>query len=159
MCGQPAWNQGSRGKRSRLGYPAVLQCRVVFRSRWARDVSVDGPHSSAGKLMGWRGPRLPGCLLWWHGGQGPATLFHAGLQVRASLCLGARGPRWWERNQNSYFSRIWAARELTQQRGVGALPGGSHVDSVASEVGKARKGSGYMVADSPCPDVRVWRLS
>ena len=91
--------QGARGRRSRLGYPAVLQCRVVFRSRWARDVSVDGPHSSAGKLVGWRGPRLPGRLLWWHGGQGPATLFHAGLQVRASLCLGARGPRWQERNQ------------------------------------------------------------
>lgn len=61
--------------------------------------------------------------------------------------------------ENSYFSRIWAARELTQQRGVGALPGGSHVDSVTLEVGKARKGSGYVVADSPCPDVCVWWLS
>lgn len=87
------------GEDQGLDTQRVLQCRVVFRSRWAHDVSVDGPHSSAGELMGWRGPRLLGHLLWWHGGQGPATLFHAGVQVGASLHLGARGPRSGERNQ------------------------------------------------------------
>lgn len=123
-------------------------------------MSVDGPHSSAGELMGWRGPRLVGRLLWWHGGQGPATLFHTGLQVGASLHLGARGPRSGERNQRELVF-LWnlGRQRVEPTTGVGVLPGASHVDSVPSEVGKAGKGSGYVVADSPCPDVRGWWLS
>lgn len=164
MCGQPTWNQGARGRRSRLGYlagPPVqggLQVKVGLgcECRWC-------PQLCLGSSWVGEGPDFQDFQDVCCGG-----MMDRGQQL-CSMLASRWGPRsisgpgdpGWGRGikEHSCFSRIWAARELTQQWGVGALPGGSRVDSVMSEGGRAGKGSGYVVADSPCPDVCICILS